>query len=141
MSNYFVGRRRELEVLESAYRAGTSGFIPVYGRRRVGKSELILHFLGDKPGLYHVGKQAPEGLQLREWLGEAARVLDEPLLATMAADGWKTALLAVTRRWRRRSRWSSPSTSFSGPRGPLPRCRRSCRNFGIDTGSARETFC
>lgn len=101
MANHFVGRRRELEVLESAYRAGTSGFIPIYGRRRVGKSELILRFLDGKPGLYHVGKQAPEGLQLREWLAEAARVLDEPLLATMGAEGWKAALLAVTQRWRR----------------------------------------
>jgi AAA+ ATPase superfamily predicted ATPase len=45
MADNFVGRRRELKVLESAYRGRTSGFIPIYGRRRVGKSELILRFL------------------------------------------------------------------------------------------------
>lgn len=33
--------------------------MPILGRRRVGKSELILHFLRDKPGLSTVGKLAP----------------------------------------------------------------------------------
>ena len=42
-SNFmFLGRRKELSVLEDAYLSDQSAFIPVYGRRRVGKSELIL---------------------------------------------------------------------------------------------------
>lgn len=97
----FVGRAAELETLAAAYQGAASGFIPIYGRRRVGKSELILRFLQDRPGVYFLGKQAPGALQLREFLEEAAVILAEPLLATASFDGWKSALAAVSDRWAR----------------------------------------
>jgi hypothetical protein len=100
----FIGRTAELKLLADAYRAAASGFIPIYGRRRVGKSELILQFLREHPGIYFLGKQAPAGHQLREFLDEAARALGEPLLATSSFDGWKSALTAVNDRWRRRGK-------------------------------------
>ncbi len=93
----FIGRRRELEALENAYQSSRSCLIPIYGRRRVGKSELILHFMKDKPGVYFLGKKAPAGLQIREFLEEAALALQEPLLANQAANRWKDALTAVSR--------------------------------------------
>jgi AAA+ ATPase superfamily predicted ATPase len=77
----FVGRRQELELLERCYRSRESAFVPIYGRRRVGKSELILRYLHHKPGVYHVGKRAKAGLMVRELLETAAEVLREPLLA------------------------------------------------------------
>ena len=58
----FLGRERELAFLHRSYEAA-SAFIPIYGRRRVGKSELILKFLNDHPGLYFLGKEAEAGLQ------------------------------------------------------------------------------
>ena len=98
--NSFIGRREELRVLTDAHEGSGSAFIPIYGRRRVGKSELILHFLQDRPGVYFLGKQAPAGLQIREFLVEAAAALDEPLLASFPAESWSAALDAVTSRWR-----------------------------------------
>ncbi len=100
----FVGRAAELRTLAEAYAAPESGFVPVYGRRRVGKSELILRFLQEHPGVYFLGKQAPGALQLREFLGEAAVILGEPLLGTSTFDGWKSALAAVSERWTRREK-------------------------------------
>jgi hypothetical protein len=96
----FIGRERELRLLESAWQSADSAFIPLYGRRRVGKSELILHFLERHPGLYFLGKQAPARLQLQELLELAAGMLDEPLLASSTFDGWKAALAAIVDRWR-----------------------------------------
>lgn len=98
--NEFIGRERELKVLNRAWEAPRSGFIPIYGRRRVGKSSLILRFLDHKPALYYVGKRAPAGLQIREFLHVAAAVLEEPLLATYPASGWADALDAVLERRR-----------------------------------------
>src|SRR5689334_4274541 len=72
---HFVGRSIELGVLEAAYAGKPAAFIPIYGRRRVGKTELILRFLRDKPALYHVGKLAPAPLQLRELCADAARLV------------------------------------------------------------------
>lgn len=94
----FIGRRQELQVLESALRSDRSAFIPIYGRRRVGKSELIVHFLGDRPGVYFVGKRAPGEAQRREFLEVAARALGEPLLAGARAETWKAALELVVGR-------------------------------------------
>jgi len=99
MSWKFIGRARELAALESQYRSPESNFIPVYGRRRVGKSELILHFRGGRPGIYFVGKQAPTAFQVREFLRTAAVALNEPLLATTDFSDWKTALSQVVQRW------------------------------------------
>lgn len=92
----FFGRKAELAVLERARAAG--GFVPVYGRRRVGKSELIVHFMRGE-GIYFVGKQAPGALQLREFLGVAARATGEPLLAQATVSGWKEALALAVGRW------------------------------------------
>jgi len=96
----FLGRDAELRHLQRAYRSATSEFVVVYGRRRVGKTELLLHSLRDRTGIYFMGKTAPPGLQLRELLQEAARVLDEPLLASLYTMSWKEALSAIVSRFR-----------------------------------------
>lgn len=94
----FLGRRRELALLEEEHAAKRSAMVVLYGRRRVGKSELLLEFLRERRGLYFVGKQAPGPLQLRELTREAARLLDEPLLANLPDDDWKGALSAIVSR-------------------------------------------
>jgi AAA+ ATPase superfamily predicted ATPase len=100
MSWTFIGRARELAALEEQYREPEANFIPIYGRRRVGKSELILHFKKERPGVYFVGKQAPAALQVREFLRTAARALNEPLLARADITDWKVSLSEVVQRWR-----------------------------------------
>jgi uncharacterized protein len=101
----FFGRKQELKLLREAWQAERSAFIPIYGRRRIGKSELILHFMGDKPGLYFVGKRAPGGAQMKEFLEAAARVLNEPLLAQVRPTNWKDALQAVVERLPERTKF------------------------------------
>ena len=95
----FIGRAAELEVLTRAFESVRSEFIPIYGRRRVGKSELILRFMADKPGVYYLGQQSSATLQVREFLEEAARSLHMPLLAELRADGWRQVLLTVIEQW------------------------------------------
>ncbi len=95
----FIGRNPELDMLEAAFASKRSGFIPVYGRRRVGKSELILRFMKDKPGIYYLGGQSPSGLQVREFLVEAARALNMPLLAELGVGDWRKALTTVVEQW------------------------------------------
>lgn len=101
MADGFLGRQRELAVLDQAWKAQGGAFVPVYGRRRIGKSELILQFLGARPAIYHVGKVATAELQIREFLDEAARAFGEPLLAQIAPTGWRAAIEAVEQAWKR----------------------------------------
>lgn len=91
----FVGRERELALLERAYGEREGAFIPVYGRRRVGKSELILRFLEGRPAVYFLGKQAPAALQKADFCREAAAALDQPLLEALADRDWKQILVAL----------------------------------------------
>src|ERR1019366_1609854 len=96
---HFVGRERELEALEKQYLLPESNLIPTYGRRRVGKSELILHFKGDRPGVYFVGQPAPPLLHIHEFLIPPANALALPLLCKTAISDWKTALSETVRAW------------------------------------------
>ena len=95
----FIGRQAELGVLTGAFESGRSELIPIYGRRRVGKSELILRFMADRPGVYYLGQQSSSELQLQEFLREAAGALDMPLLAELRASDWRRALLTVVEQW------------------------------------------
>lgn len=98
--SHFIGRSQELAVLERQRVAAGGAFVPVYGRRRIGKTELLRHFSSRHRGLFHVGKVAPAGLQLKEFLLEAARVFDEPLLAETNVESWKRAFELVVGRWK-----------------------------------------
>ena len=104
----FIGRTRELAQLSAAFESSSPALIPIYGRRRVGKSELILKFMADKPGIYHLGQQSPAALQVRAFLEEASRSLKMPLLAELRATHWQDALLTVAEQWR----LAHPNTKF-----------------------------
>lgn len=41
----FIARKEELKILENEYGKESSSFVAVYGRRRIGKTELINHFI------------------------------------------------------------------------------------------------
>jgi len=96
----FVGRETERRLLEAEYTANRGAFVPIYGRRRIGKSELILRFMSEHRGIYFLGKQAPAAMQIREFLAEAAAVLNEPILAAISTNSWKVAIESVVSQWR-----------------------------------------
>ncbi|WP_321416542.1 ATP-binding protein [uncultured Methanomethylovorans sp.] len=52
MFSNFINRVQELEHLNKEYSSGYFSFTVIYGRRRVGKTELIQHFIQDKPHIY-----------------------------------------------------------------------------------------
>jgi len=100
MMNTFWGRQRELEVLTRAHEHESSALIPIYGRRRVGKTYMLLQFFEGRRGVFYLGKQAPAQLQMKEFLAVAARGLDQPLLARVSLDGWRQVFEAVLDAWR-----------------------------------------
>ncbi len=69
----FINRKRELEFLEGAYASKRAELIIIYGRRRVGKTELLLHFAKGKPYVYYQASETSEKENLHgifERLGE-----------------------------------------------------------------------
>ena len=65
----FVGRSRELEVLENLWQSPQARLLILYGRRRVGKTRLLAHWLQQNPsaGLYWVAEPASALTQLRSF--------------------------------------------------------------------------
>ena len=53
--DYFIGREQEIQLLERIYTENRSSFIAIYGRRRVGKTELIRHVFGVRMTFYLTG--------------------------------------------------------------------------------------
>ncbi|MCL2367078.1 MAG: ATP-binding protein [Oscillospiraceae bacterium] len=48
----FIGRQKELEMLSNQYHKNEFTFIPIYGRRRVGKTQLIEEFIRNKNAVF-----------------------------------------------------------------------------------------
>jgi AAA+ ATPase superfamily predicted ATPase len=56
----FVNRVSELALLEKHYNSGRAELFVLYGRRRVGKTELLAHFCNGKRHVFFVADQVPE---------------------------------------------------------------------------------
>jgi len=54
----FIGREQELNALERLYASNKFEFAVIYGRRRVGKTALINHFLDGKKAIYFMGVES-----------------------------------------------------------------------------------
>ena len=48
----FIGRKQELDFLESKYAEDRAQLIVLYGRRRVGKTETLREFCREKPHVF-----------------------------------------------------------------------------------------
>ena len=56
----FIGRNKELNELDRLYKSDKFEFVVIYGRRRVGKTALINHFIDDKTSIYFMGVESNE---------------------------------------------------------------------------------
>ena len=54
----FVGREKELAMLARLYASDKFEFVVMYGRRRVGKTALISHFIQNKNAIYFMGVES-----------------------------------------------------------------------------------
>lgn len=66
----FINRERELGALEKFWRGNEAQLIIIYGKRRIGKTELIKQFIKEKPHVYYLAQRINERENLR-LLGEA----------------------------------------------------------------------
>ena len=57
MIQQFINREEELNILEERFISKKPEFIVMYGRRRVGKMDLAVHFIRNKPGIYFLERR------------------------------------------------------------------------------------
>ena len=83
----FIGRKREMEKLESEY-SRDSSFVVIYGRRRVGKTTLIKEFLKNKTAFYFLATEEIESQSMKRLAGVVARTTNNRLLQNATFTDW-----------------------------------------------------
>ena len=63
----FIGREREVAALDRLYESNKFEFAVIYGRRRVGKTALINHFIDNKEAIYFIGVESNEKQNLENF--------------------------------------------------------------------------
>ena len=81
MMQQFLNRKGELEALRRAFESEKAELIVVYGRRRVGKTALILKAVESFPHLYFLADERSERENLTEFRGKVAEFLDDEVIA------------------------------------------------------------
>jgi len=66
MFQQFVDRRDEVELLEDTYRQNKSSLIIIYGRRRIGKTELVKQFIKNKKHIYFLADTRTDRDNIKE---------------------------------------------------------------------------
>ena len=84
----FIGRKDELKALEREYKRD-SGFVVVYGRRRVGKTTLIKQFIKDKKALYFLASQEQIKQNMINLTSRVARFTGQTYLEKARLENWE----------------------------------------------------
>lgn len=88
----FIGRAGELEVLEEAFARRGGELAIVYGRRRVGKTELLRRFCRGKKAFFYTARQWNGGRQLADFSEKLAELTG---LKGVCFAGWMQAIDAA----------------------------------------------
>ena len=83
-----MDRKRELAFLEGMYRKPGSQLVVIYGRRRIGKTDLVLKFLENKRAIYFLADEEPEHVQISRFARISSEVLGEALLGIGHYSTW-----------------------------------------------------
>ncbi len=84
----FINRHDELNFLEKLYRSKGFQFVPVYGRRRIGKTRLVQEFIKDKKAIYFFADSVPETEQLKNLGRIAGEYFKDPILISAGFKDW-----------------------------------------------------
>ncbi len=84
----FINRNTELISLNDRWVQKKPHFIIIYGKRRVGKTELIKQFIKDKPAIYFLADKRSISEQLKELGGIIGNFFNDTLLKTKGFSDW-----------------------------------------------------
>lgn len=92
----FFNRTDELAGLDERLRSQRGEYFVLYGRRRVGKSELLLHFGERCRQLYFEASSGSRQDQLEDLSAEIASFSGRPIYAEQPLSSWRAAFAALS---------------------------------------------
>jgi AAA+ ATPase superfamily predicted ATPase len=91
----FINRITELANLAARYRSGRAELFVLYGRRRVGKTELLRHFCADKPHIFFIATLSSDPDQLAAFSQEIWRLTHAVVPEGFSFPSWEAAFRAL----------------------------------------------
>lgn len=86
--NKFIGRQSEIKVLEREFNR-ESGFVVIYGRRRVGKTTLIKEFIKNKNAMYFLATEEMENGNIKRLANTLAEYTGQSYLKSANFFDWE----------------------------------------------------
>ena len=91
----FINRQAELANLQAHYLSGRAELFVLYGRRRVGKTELLRHFCADKPHLFFIATLSADFDQLAAFSQDIWRFTHADVPDGFTFPSWEAAFRAL----------------------------------------------
>ncbi|MGH2834676.1 MAG: ATP-binding protein [Solirubrobacteraceae bacterium] len=91
----FHDRIDELQALQERWSSPRAEYVVIYGRRRVGKTELILRFAEGKRSVYFEASSGTENDHLEDLSRVLAEISARPLLEAQPLTSWQAFFAAV----------------------------------------------
>jgi AAA+ ATPase superfamily predicted ATPase len=96
----FINRQKELQLLEERYASEQAELFVLYGRRRVGKTELLTQFCRDKRHIFFVADLDAEPVSRAALSAAANAELLGPETASAVYPSWQDIFLLLARHAR-----------------------------------------
>ena len=84
----FINRTKELENLNEKWNTKRAQFFVIYGKRRVGKTELVKQFLANKPSIYFLADKRNHIDQLKELGRVVGNFFNDAILVRNGFSDW-----------------------------------------------------
>ncbi|MFH0966791.1 MAG: ATP-binding protein [Methanobacteriota archaeon] len=91
----FINRSPELRFLNAQYTSPESSLVILYGRRRVGKTELIHQFLITHPGIYLLASEEGTHANIQTFASQCATYLGDSAFKSPLYDSWDSVISAL----------------------------------------------
>jgi len=84
----FINRKEDLSALEKIYKSKGFQFVPLYGRRRIGKTRLIQEFVRNKRAVYFLADSVSENEQLKNLGRAVGEYSNDSILGDSGFKNW-----------------------------------------------------
>jgi len=98
MEKNFKNRHKELDLLDGTYKSNKPKLIILYGRRRVGKTELLKEFLRKNKGLYLLARQESEKEQLEKFSKQISEHFNDNIFKINPFTNWDSLLTYLSQK-------------------------------------------
>jgi len=84
----FIDREMELKILEERFKSEKAEFLVIYGRRRIGKTELVKKIVAQHDGIILMGREESKKLQLQRFSRLLGEHFKDDFLKKQGFNNW-----------------------------------------------------